>query len=431
MTKHFTDILIILLATPSFAFGQLTKLGQASDFSPDCIKMDFGEIAYSDTPVGDAYAAAGILFVGEGDSSPKGVLVKISEYTPYPLVSALRNDRADGTSPNEALIMQFRYPVSRVGFDVGNGTTTTVARIKAFTATGEQLGTIEQNSVEERVGPFIGVETTHPAGISTLVLDYGDADEGEQLSSLRFDFLSPHTFRTYLPQIAHGRAGDRILETTIQMQALAKSHVRLSFFDSTGQPMALNLGGEEVNALEYSFPVLSSRRVKTDGPTDETRVGYAAIESDYPVEVQAIYQVTDQGSYLLSEAGIDASPSQFFQAGPVEYIPAQRLDTAIALVNTDNHETEVSIRVLNPDGTFPGWLRLRSITLAPGEHRAFFLSQVCVEFPELCETGGFPTEEIFQGSVVIRTNGEPVAATVLRTVEGLVISSVRINGTRQ
>ncbi len=431
--RYFAFILVFLLMTSSLVFGQLTKLDSQDDFSPDGIKLDFREIGYSDSPAGDAYAAVGILFVGEGSSSPRGFRVILGEggLGPWGRL-ALRNVRPDGSSPNEALIMRFRYPLVRVGFNLGNGTETTVAQIQAFTAAGEQLGTVEQKDIEELEGPFVGVETTHPAGISTLVLDYGNADAGEQVGSLRMDFRSPHSFRTYLPQIAHGRTGDRILRTTIQIQALAKSNVKVSFFNPTGQPMALNFGGDEASTLEFSFPMLGSQRLRTEGPTDETRVGYAVIESNYPVEVQAIFQVTDQDSNLLSEAGISASPSQLLQAAPVEYLPTQKLDTAIAFVNTGDRETYIDLSILDGDGLRAEWQRYPpSLALAPGEHRALFISQICTNYPKSCFSSGFPTGEVFQGSVKLLTRGGPIAATALRTVGGIVISSVEVSGTGQ
>jgi hypothetical protein len=431
--RYFASILVFLLATSSLVFGQLEKLDSIDDFSPDAIKLHFGEIGYSDSPVGDAYAALGVLFDGEGSSSPKAskAFLDVDGTWWGGGRFAIRNERADGTSPNEALIMRFRYPMVRVGFDLGNGTETTVAQIRAFTAAGEQLGMVEQEDIEEE-GPFVGVETIHPAGISTLSLDYGAADEGEQVSLFRMDFLSPQHFRTYLPQIAHGRTGDRLLRTTIQIQALAKSNLTLSFFDPTGQPMAFNFGGDETSTLEFSFPGIRSRRLRTEGSTDETQVGYAVIESNYPIEVQAIFQVTDQDSNLLSEAGISASLSQLTQFVPVEYLPEQKLDTAIAFVNTGDRETYINLSVLDEDGLRADWLRNTPyLLLAPGEHRALFISQICTAYPEFCVSEGFPKGEVFQGSVKLWTRGDPLAATALRTVGGIVISSVEVEGTRR
>ena len=98
------------------------------------------------------------------------------------------------------MILQFKYPLRRLGFKLGNGPEMTVATLKAFTASGQLLGQVERGGIQELEGrPFLGVETSHPAGISTAVLDYGSDEVAEQISDLRLEYLHPRNFFTYPP----------------------------------------------------------------------------------------------------------------------------------------------------------------------------------------------------------------------------------------
>lgn len=70
------------------------------------------------------------------------------------------------------------------------------------------------------------------------------------------------------------------------------------------------------------------------------------------------------------------------------------------------------------------------LLLAPGEHWALSISRICTDYPKYYPRG-FPTGEVFRGIVKLFTEGDPVAATALRTVAGIVISRVEVNGTGQ
>ena len=127
-----------------------------------------------------------------------------------------------------------------------------VASIQIFTARAEFLGAVEQevptrpefltNTLRP---PFIGVESSHPEGISTLVLNYGGTNL-EQINDILMDYLSPRIFRTYLPQVVQG-GGEKILSCR-SIQVVGRqlwADVKVSFFDVAGESLSFTFNGEE------------------------------------------------------------------------------------------------------------------------------------------------------------------------------------------
>ena len=60
-------------------------------------------------------------------------------------------------------------------------------------------------------------------------------------------------------------------------------HVRMAFFNQSGEPLALKLDGQETSQIEFELPLRGHRRFQTsgDGPL---KLGYARIESTgFPV----------------------------------------------------------------------------------------------------------------------------------------------------
>ena len=270
-------------------FAQITKLTDKATFSEDAVSLGFGELVLAaGAEESDIYSVFGVRFVGEGGSVPTVRTVTVFTGVPPTIDTIIRNESPTGTSADRALIVQFMHPLVRAGFDlVGNGFEDTIASVQAFTAKGQLLGTVEQNEINETRGPFVGVETSHPEGISTVVLDYGEEEAPEQINSLIIDYLEPRSFKKYLPQIAHGRAGDFLLQTTLQIQNLYASSqvevwVKLLLFDQAGDPLTLNLNGEENSSFEFTLSYLRLKQLTTEGPADKVAVGYACIESNYP-----------------------------------------------------------------------------------------------------------------------------------------------------
>jgi len=419
-------------------FGQVTKITDPRVFS-DPVSLNLGELSRANgAEVGDSYAAVGVRFLGEGSSKPTAVRVLVwVDIAGGGIHTAIRNQSDTGNSSGEALILQFRYPLVRVGFTLGNGMETNVARIEALTARGELLGIIEQDNIDEKEGPFVGLETTNVKGISTIVLDYGEEEVGEQINHLWMEFLERHPYKIYLPQVAHSGGDERSLQTTIQVQNLLRSpnDVQLKFFNQAGDPMQVNLDGTESSVFEFTLPVVSSRRMITQGSSEVTQVGYAVIESRLPVDAQAIFRVSNPDSTVSSEAGAEAAESKVLHVLPVERVVDSDLDTGIALVNPGEKESKVQLILVGEDGKDPDAITAQPfLMLGAGGQTSLFLSEICdLSRPgqeyESCRYN-FLLDEDFQGSLMI-VSVEPIAVTSLRTVKGVAVSSLPVSSTQR
>src|SRR5690606_27019261 len=134
--------------------------------------------------------------------------------------------------------------------------------------------------------------------------------------------------------------------------------------------------------------------------------GYILIRSDRPVSATVEYTVLDKTREIVTEAGISAIEPALRMVGPAATIAQLNLDTAVAIVNTANSFAEVTLFVAE-DGSEEH----STLELGPGEHRAGFLREL---FPSLSED--------FQGTIIV-TSDVPIAATILRTKNGLPLAS--------
>jgi len=431
------NLTLIVLCCCDFVDAQIVKLTDELSFSEEAVSFLFGW-APAPAEVEGRFAAYGVRFVSEGSGKPTTRIVDLRIDDPTSCSEAqcfdtvVRNEPPSGSSADLSFILQFRYPLERVGFTLGNGAEETVASIRAFTAAGTLLGTVEQGEIKEGRGPFVGVETSNPEGIATVVLSYGAEDRAEQINDLIIDYLSPRRFRVYLPRIAHGQTGDQRLQSSIQVQNLRPHdegvNVQIDFFDSEGKPLFLSLDGKEESRFEFHLDFLESRQLTTDGPADMLVVGYALIESNYPVTAQTIFQVLDDQDALVSEAGIQASVGRTVHVSPVQKTVSATIDTGIAITNVGVDETYVRLVPFEEGGGVPEEIRnFIRLLLPPGGHHAFFLSELCQQPQEpgvYCESDFLATED-FRGSLEIAST-EPTVVTAIRTVAGMPVSSLPV-----
>jgi hypothetical protein len=109
-------------------------------------------------------------------------------------------------------------------------------------------------------GVFVGVESGHPEGMSTIVVDYGDDQNGEQIHRLWVDFLVPPSFCLCSAQIGMGVADGISVETHVQVvnpfsQPL---DVRLSFRDPDGLPLPIPSLGDGGPTSTWLSPSLGA-----------------------------------------------------------------------------------------------------------------------------------------------------------------------------
>ncbi len=148
------------------------------------------------------------------------------------------------------------------------------------------------------------------------------------------------------------------------------------------------------------------------GQTGATgRIGYACVQSEYPISVSAFLRTFDQTRRLVTEIGFHASPARFSHLVPIERDVNRQVETGIAVANPGISDQSVLITVVKPDGV-P--LAEKRYSFKAGEQRALFLAEAFDGLPE-----------IFRGSLQI-TSGKGTAAIAVRTMGGIASSSLNM-----
>ncbi len=412
---------LVMLSVP--LFGQVTKITEEGEFlDSDSIKIFFGDVSV-DVRADNAYSSLGVVFDGELGTAPTTLW-----WDPWQGTltghRVLRNVGEESVQLDSALITRFRNPVSKLAFFLANGHEDTIANIRAFAPNGDFLGEIEQSGIDEKNPVFVGLETANTTGMATVVLDYGDSS-AEQTSILYFNYTNPRPFHTYLAQIANGPAGGgTYLQTVLQFQSQfdrGRAEVVLRLFDQAGEPLTLNLSGEENSVFEFDLISLTSRRLISDGVGEELTVGYASIESTRPIAAQAIVRTLGSNGLPIHEAGVEATEARPNASIPVERDPTAGLNSGVAIVNVGDKESVVTIGLLDETGVKPEEVfNFPSFILEPGEHRAVFLTEIF----------DFLVDRAFVGSLSV-TSREPAAVTSFRTYKGVAWSSLPVGSTQK
>lgn len=209
------------------------------DFPSSAVLLGFSQ-AQDGAEASEIFSKWGVLFSGEaGTPRIREITQRFDIHILPPRLTTLRNEPDSGSSASRALIINFQFPVRRVGFALGNGNENTLATMKAYDAAGNLLGTLTQEV--QKNGPFAGIESLADSGISKVTIDYGGSERAEEISSLIFEYVSRPRFTTFLPQVGDGRLPSGSLQTTIMVMNLAVSTAKTAvhLLDSNGQPLSL------------------------------------------------------------------------------------------------------------------------------------------------------------------------------------------------
>lgn len=114
----------------------------------------------------------------------------------------------------------------------------------------------------------------------------------------------------------------------------------------------------------------------------------------------------------LAEAGVGWAERKISMLGVVQKVGSGGFDSGLALVNTSPAEAKVRLRLFE-ESVISAAL-VAEFTLARGEHRARFLSEI---YPALNST--------FRGSILV-TSDQPLSVVILRTLRRLPISSLPV-----
>jgi hypothetical protein len=217
----------------------------------------------------------------------------------------------------------------------------------------------------------------------------------------------------YFAQIGDGRDGGIQCQTTlIFVNTGEDTSLRVEFFDSAGQRMAVPLGGLGTDS-SFTVPLLRGQAFSAQTPGQGTfQVGYARVTTSDAVGGTAVFTRTDPASgRILYEAGVPATPAALAFSVLLDSLDVK--DTGLALVNAAPSglrrpvgEAKLTLRLYD---TTPNMLAEKTLSLAAGpdagEHQAKFIHEL---FPELKEQASE-----MEGMVMV-TSDQPVAALTLR-----------------
>ena len=400
-------VLFMLFLLPCSAYGQYSKLASPNDFSDESVRIDF-EGYWTDAVAADLLAQWGVHFDASADSTPKIEVIT-------PLIggaqpdTVVKNQPDAGDSAGKSLIVNFKYPVSKVGFVASNATT---LAMKGYDPLGKTVFNTSWDDMDDK--QFVGVSTTVAQGLSKIEIAYGGSAP-EEIDDLIFEYVSRPVFRTYLAQI--GDAKD-LLQTVIVVSNLSNSTAQgeVRFFQSDSNPLSMPFNGSEASAVPLEIAPSASVTLTSPGTTEGTpKVGYATISSNVPVEGTAIFRVLP-GGQLLSEVGLAAAPARYLVVGAVQKIAAGGLDSGVAIVNTSDEPANVTAMLVAEDGDVVA-MNDTALALPAHNHKAKFMSEL---FPDFAN-------QDFQGTLVVSSD-KPVALVIVRALGGLPRSALPVGG---
>jgi len=408
MTKLRTVVCAFALAIAGFlsVHAQVTKITNPSAFDQNSVTLDFQEYQ-ADILACDIFGKWGLSFQNNGDA-PRIAMV-------IPPIGGAEADRVllNQSSPDLPLVINFKFPVSRVGFYASNGSSSTAVVLTAFDPLGTKLGTVTENGLAEE--KFIGISTTSNRGIAKLLVDYGGA--AEQIDNIVFTYVDRPQFKTYLAQV--GDAKD-MLETILVISNLTNSTAtgELRLFSSNGTTMTVKLGGQSGTVFPFSLPPFSSKTLPTGATSNPLVVGYAEIESNVPVEGTAIFRLLS-GQNVLAEAGVGAAVPRHLVVGAVQKIAALGFDTGVAVVNASDQPVDARVLLYNESGMLVA-VNEKDLDLGPHGQMPKYVSEL---FPQIKDSD-------FTGTLVV-TSDKPIALVVIRTQGALVHSTLPVGSTQQ
>ena len=416
---------IVLVCVSILGFARLSaglaQLDSVRDFSVSRTSLNFAGLA--------AGAAGGQILRAWGVSieSASGDLPIIAVDAVAGQRFSLLSNANDDASQNVALILNLSRPARQMGFTLRNGTATTMATVTAFDNQGRQVGEFVVDQISRTGGPFVGFETTdEDETFSKVLIDYGDAEEAEQIIDLEITFIHRPFFTSFLAQVADGVFGANTFQTTVIVTNLANTTAQgnIRFTGDDGMPidMALRendsaqsiltagLGGSVI----FQLLPFSSRSYTTSGLNSPPVQAYAEIRSSAPIGTTAIFRAVVNSRAF--EAGVGATTA-FHRISAAVSREAAGFDSGIAVANPNDEAVQALIQLISGGAVVA--TNTTFLSLGSGQHVAAFLPEL---FGDI--------EADFQGTILINSP-LPLVATVLRTATGIVSSSLPIGGTER
>ncbi len=402
--------IFFILTAPLAA--QLSDVTGNPGFSGDSAKFSFTGLS-ENSDVSNVLGEWGITF----QRGEWGTATAVATFFAGSTNIKVLNQPSSGTSANRPMVLNFRYPLSKVGMILSGGTAQTQARIEAFGPLGISLGNVQINGLAE--ARDVAVSTTSAQGISKLVISYGAENASEELDDLQVQYIQRPQFVTYLAQVGNGAIQPDSLQTTIVVSNLSNSTAKgeVEFFNSDGSPLELQIGNTAASSFPLTVPAFSSLTGTSGGTA--LAIGYARITSNVPIEGTAVFRIVTESGGVKTEAGVGGAKGSVTGVGAVQKAVAGSFDSGIAAVNTSSQNASARVDLLDQRGVVID-TNANALLLGPGEHTAKFLSEI---FPDIKNSD-------FDGTIRFESD-VPLAVVILRTGNGLVLSSLPVGTTQK
>ena len=407
--RKTVGVVVCLSLSTAMLQAQLSEVNSRQDFSTESTEFDF-EGPKHGAFAGDLFSRWGLRF-----SDGSGGVTTIMTRTELVFTdNSLLNGMGTSSSAGIPLVIDLKYPAKKIGFDLGNGDENTPVSVTAFDGLGNNLGSIQRTGLGDP--SFLGVGVAGAGGISKLMVSYGNSVDAEEIDDLVVEYVDRPEFKTFLAQIANGLIENfGTFQTTIIVTNSSNSTAvgELALFDSDGLPLEMDFGDGPKSTLSLELPPRSSKTFVSTGTA--LGVGYARVQTNVPTDGTAIFRLTLPSGVIASEAGVGSDAGRVDVVGAVEKVAAEGFDSGIAVVNVSGTQADGEILLYDQSGEEVGRNR-NLLDLPPGEHTSGFLSTI---FSEL-------EGEDFSGTIQIASD-VPLAVVIMRTVGGIVISSLPVS----
>ena len=420
--RGFHHGLLVLMATSlsiGLARADVIEVTEESQLAPDRVVLDFAGRARCSAA--DNFRNWGIGIGSDGGFTPVVEQIFVLGFVASFLRNGTCTETPAGDDSSPLLIFDFKYPVTEAVFSLVNGGPGVTAELKAYDSAGRLLGTFQSPEIDAAQGVFFGIKATSGPPISKVTIGYSSSELEEQVTDFSVAYQTRPDFASVIPQIGDAVLGSGALRTIIVVMNLTDSTAQgqVALFSQDGSEMDLELAGGGGTALAtdggmanaFSIPPGGSAVLTTPGTSEPVVQGYAIVGASVPVQSTAVFQILDGAGAPTLEAGIAGTQEATFQSATVSLGELGSVDTGVALANTSDTTASVSLQLVNTDNVELGF---RRIDMEPGTHMAGFVPGL---FP------GAPAN--FAGSILINSD-VPVAATVIRTLSGLVSASLQV-----
>jgi hypothetical protein len=154
--------------------------------------------------------------------------------------------------------------------------------------------------------------------------------------------LPTPSYSLSFPQIADGTGAGGGWQTTFYLANRSNSQTTatVTFYDDTGTPMSVSIGGQQTTQITISLPPLATTELKTDG-TGVLKTGWATLQADQSIAGLALFTFLDDSGGFVDEVGSPAtialrSTSAFAQTSP-------GISTGVAIANPNSSPADVTL----------------------------------------------------------------------------------------